>query len=94
MSSNLAGGETAILYIPKFREYGIRVLDGGSGFIEISHCPWCGRILPGTLRENWFKELEARGFDVGDDTIPAELTSDAWWKALPEPLSGEPRENV
>jgi hypothetical protein len=83
MSMNLAGGETAILYVPKFREYGIRVIDGGSGFIVIDYCPWCGKVLPGTLRDAWFREIESRGFEVDDDTIPAELTSDAWWRARP-----------
>ena len=85
MSSNLAGGETAIVYVPKFREYGISVLDGGSGFIVISHCPWCGTTLPRTLRDRWFEEIEARGFEVADGIIPAEFTSDAWWKTLPKP---------
>jgi hypothetical protein len=34
--------ETAISYVPKFREYGISVLDGGSSFIVLRFCPWCG----------------------------------------------------
>jgi hypothetical protein len=80
MSSNLAGGETAIRYLPKFREYGITVLDGGSSFISIHYCPWCGTSLPGSLRDKWFEEIAARGYEV-DDEIPAELNSDAWWKA-------------
>jgi hypothetical protein len=32
-------------------EYGIRVLDGGTSFVVIRHCPWCGAQLakgPGT----------------------------------------------
>ncbi|ADW68817.1 hypothetical protein AciX9_1769 [Granulicella tundricola MP5ACTX9] len=81
MSSNLAGGETAILYVPKFRDYGIPVLDGGGSFIAISHCPWCGQTLPHTLRDRWFTEIEARGFEIGDDNIPVEFATDAWWKA-------------
>lgn len=28
------------------RDNGIRVLDGGSGFIVIEHCPWCGKAFP------------------------------------------------
>jgi hypothetical protein len=68
MSTNLAGEETAILYVPKFREYGILVLDGGSGFIQIDHCPWCGMALPAPLRNEWFNEIEAHGLEVGDDT--------------------------
>ncbi len=35
-------GETAINYIPKFREYGIDVCDGGSSHLIINFCPWCG----------------------------------------------------
>jgi hypothetical protein len=85
MSSNLAGGETAIVYEPKFREYGISVLDGGSSFILINHCPWCGTVLPDTLRVRWFKEVESRGFEVGDQNVPTELTSDAWWNDLSKP---------
>ncbi len=83
MATNLAAGETAILYAPKFREYGIRVLDGGSSFIVIEHCPWCGKTLPGALRDAWFQEIESRGFEIGDEAIPAEFFSDAWWKAQP-----------
>jgi hypothetical protein len=81
MTTNLAGRETAIVYSPKFREYGIPVLDGGSSFIVIGHCPWCGKILPVTLRDEWFNEIESRGFEAGDDSLPTEFTSDAWWRS-------------
>ena len=80
MSSNLAGGETAILYLPKFREYGIAVTDGGSSFIAIHYCPWCGTSLPASLRDKWFEEIASRSYKI-DDEIPAELSSGAWWKA-------------
>lgn len=26
--------------------YGLPVHDGGSSWITISHCPWCGSVLP------------------------------------------------
>jgi hypothetical protein len=80
MQTNLAGGETAVAYVSKFREYGIRVLDGGSSFIAIDHCPWCGKVLPAKLRDAWFEEIEARGFEVDDEAIPAEFTSEALWR--------------
>ena len=38
--------ENNIIYIPKFREFAIPVLDGGSSFIEIGFCPWWGCKLP------------------------------------------------
>jgi hypothetical protein len=81
MSSNLESEEAAICYSPKLREYGIRVLDGGSSFILIHHCPWCGTSLPPSLRTRWFEALEARGIKVGDTTIPEAFNSDAWWKS-------------
>jgi hypothetical protein len=79
MMSNLAGGETAIRYWPKVREYGIPVVDGGDSVILIAHCPWCGESLPKSLREEWFRVLEAKGFEPGDIRIPGELESDEWW---------------
>lgn len=27
-------------------EYGLRIHDGGSSYVVISHCPWCGARLP------------------------------------------------
>ncbi|WP_109506282.1 DUF6980 family protein [Nocardioides speluncae] len=26
-------------------DYGIRIHDGGSGFLVIAYCPWCGQHL-------------------------------------------------
>jgi hypothetical protein len=68
-----------IIYLPKFREYGIQILDGGSSFQEISHCPWCGCQLPLSLRDDWFNELEDLGFDEDSSDIPSKYFSDEWW---------------
>ena len=84
MTTNLAGGETAILYVPQFREYGIRVLDGGSSFIMIEHCPRCGKCLPDVFRDAWFREINSRGFEIDDEGIPTEFLSDVWWRAQPQ----------
>jgi hypothetical protein len=71
--------ETAICYIPKFREYGVRVLDGGSSFIVLRFCPWCGAVLPKSLRDRWFVALEGLGLDPHGDDVPAGFLSDEWW---------------
>ena len=34
-----------LCYIKKDNIYGIIIHDGGNSFIEISHCPWCGKKL-------------------------------------------------
>lgn len=66
-------------YIEKFREYYIDV-DGESMQI-MKYCPWCGKQLPNSLREEWFNELEKLGYDEPfDQNIPIEYTTSAWWK--------------
>jgi hypothetical protein len=38
--------DSIIKYVVAFDEYGIPIHDGGSGFIHIEYCPWCGTKLP------------------------------------------------
>jgi hypothetical protein len=42
--------DNLIYYSAKFDEYGIIIHDGGSSFIVISFCPWCGTKLPESRR--------------------------------------------
>ena len=47
----------------------------------ISFCPWCGSALPASRHEQWREELLRRGFgDPGNEEIPEEFKSDAWWR--------------
>ena len=72
-----------ISYIPKFDEYGIIVHDGGNSSIEIYFCPWCGKELPISKRDEWFDKLEKLGFDnPNNQNIPKEFKSDLWYKKL------------
>jgi len=80
MSDTLTDDETALFYVPKFREYGFAVLDGGSSYIQISFCPWCGRSLPGSLRTELFDELDRRELTMEGPALPVEFLSDEWWK--------------
>ena len=70
--------DVPIVYIPQFNEYGVRILDGGTSFIQLQFCPWCGSKLPESLREAWFAELSKRGIDPADD-VPPEFTDDRWY---------------
>lgn len=73
--------DAVIQYNPKFDEYGIKVLDGGSSVINITHCPFCGRSLPESLRDQWFEELSALGItDPLMQPIPPEYATDEWQK--------------
>jgi hypothetical protein len=64
MNLHLSDGEgAAILFVEKFAEYGIPVLDGpsnspGASYITLIFCPWCGAKLPGSTRDEYFDALE------------------------------------
>ncbi len=64
MNEHLTDGEgAAILFVEKFREYGIHVLDGkgdrpGGSKITLTFCPWCGLKLPASTRDEYFDALE------------------------------------
>jgi hypothetical protein len=66
-------------FIPKFREFGLRVLDGGDSFIGIDFCPWCGQKLPTSLRDEWFDQLEQRGIDPESEEMPSEFKNEGWY---------------
>ena len=72
--------EIPFLYDPKFREYGLRILDGGTSQIPVNYCPWCGKKLPTSLRDKWFAELKALKIDPGADKIPEKYQTDEWYK--------------
>ena len=57
----------------------MRVLDGGSSFIELLYCPWSGDKLPASLRDAWFDALERRGIDPDSDAVPEEFSDDRWY---------------
>ena len=79
MKEHLRGGEVAIEFLGKFREYGISYLDGGSSIQTIRYCPWCGAQLPASLRERWFDEIERLGLEPGDANIPEKYLTERWY---------------
>ncbi|WP_425247065.1 DUF6980 family protein, partial [Streptomyces sp. NEAU-NA10] len=73
--------DALVRFVPKFREYGLIVHDGGTASIRIEFCPWCGARLPESQRDRWFDELEARGIDPWEDEVPAEFEDGRWLEA-------------
>jgi hypothetical protein len=80
MVTFLADPDVPIEYWDKFREYGLRILDGGSAIQQIFYCPWCGAKLPPSLRQEWFDRLEELALEPNDDRVPAEMRSGEWWR--------------
>ena len=69
-------------YSTKFREY---VLVMPQAFQMIDYCPWCGKELPTSLRDEWYEILEnllgevIYELDYTDERIPEEFRDDTWW---------------
>jgi hypothetical protein len=73
--------DVIIVHNIKFDEYGIPIQDGGTSFIKIKHCPWCGSKLPESKRDLWWDTLKNLGFDNPfEQEIPKEFDSDEWYK--------------
>jgi len=75
--------DNPICYIPKFREYGIKLgefwkCETGWEFLHIHFCPWCGTKFAPSLRTEWFDEMDKRGIDVFGE-VPEEFKTDKWW---------------
>ena len=73
--------DTPVIYVRKFDEYGLKIFDGGSSFIEIKFCPWCGERLPESKRDKWFDELEKLGIKYPlTEKVPDKYLTDEWYK--------------
>jgi hypothetical protein len=89
----LEEGKVYISYSPRFRQYAID-LKGSNAVQTINYCPWCGDKLPDQLRNRWFDELEALGFDDPfeqsrtDSNFPEEYNDETWWKFPRSTCSG------
>lgn len=72
--------DTTIFYSDVFDEYGIVFPEDEVSMSLIRFCPWCGKKLPESKREEWFKRLEELGFDAPlfDENIPIEFKSSKW----------------
>jgi hypothetical protein len=68
-----------IVYHEPFDEFGIAVHDGGTSYVLIQHCPWCGAKLPDSQRERWFDALEAIGITSTEAAeVPPEFLTASW----------------
>jgi hypothetical protein len=78
----------SITYSPAFREFYIGIRSASDGIL-IAYCPFTGRALPCSLRDEWFDRIESLGlfpvgavFDWNDPSIPPNFHTEAWWQGL------------
>ena len=60
-------------YSARFDEYAIPIHDGGLSAFRIAHCPFCGRALPPSRRDDWFDAVEAEGVTDALVATPEDL---------------------
>jgi hypothetical protein len=73
--------DSLILYESRFDEYGIIIHDGGTSYVTIAFCPFCGTKLPESKRDLWFDTLEAMGVsDPLEGGVPEEFKTDEWFR--------------
>ena len=71
--------DTVLVYNEPFDEYGIPVRDGGESYVMVTHCPWCGVMLPDSRREAWFDEIDKLGLAAAPfEDIPEKFLTAAW----------------
>ena len=71
-----------LIEVKKYREIGIRGLNGGTSYIDLFFCPWCSARLPSSVRSQWFEELKRRNIDPYGDCIPCEFLDERWYEQL------------
>ncbi|WP_405687834.1 DUF6980 family protein [Streptomyces sp. NBC_00057] len=84
-SDPFACPDALVHFMPRYQEYGLLIHDGGSSYVELLFCPWCGVRLPESQRDRWFDELEERGIDPWEGDIPDAFLSDRWLRGQSEP---------
>lgn len=72
--------DNLFIYNHIMNEYGIIIHDGGSSYIEIKYCPFCGKFLGNSKREEFFELIDKLNLDRDDENFPEEFKSDEWWK--------------
>ena len=81
MAQALVDDDRTVVFVPKFREYGIPINDGGTSYKLIQYCPWCGQQLPSSLRNEWFDKMDEMSIDPADQDAIPEAYRDARWYA-------------
>lgn len=71
MRKSLSMERSLLFYHPVFEEYGIPFSTAeGFSYMTIGYCPWCGKALPLSKREQWLKARQDSHGEVRQE--PAE----------------------
>src|SRR5262245_18838251 len=76
-SALLGSTDQRVYWSPVFNEYGL-ICQPSAEILTIQFCPFCGRKLPDSRRDMWFRRLESTGWKSWDDPIPEHLLVHNW----------------
>ncbi|WP_417512872.1 DUF6980 family protein [Minwuia sp.] len=78
--------QTPFAYNPRWREYGIRMIDWEQPTFEqplrydrIRYSPWCGRRFPKSMKDEWLYEMKRLKIAPDAEAPPWAYDSDVWW---------------
>lgn len=71
--------DVPIAYNAKFREYGMRVLDGGTSVIQLIFCPLCGQRLQRASEWRGSPNWQKRGIEAYEGEVPPKFDDDRWY---------------
>lgn len=63
-----------------YDEYGVILHDGGSSYIVIRFCPFCGHEFPKSKREEYFNLIYNELKITSLNDLSEEFKTDEWWK--------------
>ena len=58
----------------------MKIRDGGTPYIIIEFCPWCGKKLPNSKRNEWFDEIEKLRIEPSSEDIPEKYLTKKWYR--------------
>lgn len=72
--------EDVVIYNEVFDEYCFPLCEDRVSVVILEYCPWCGKKLPKSKREEWFVQLEALGYEnpLYCEDIPKAFKSGEW----------------
>lgn len=85
MRSVLEDPRVPVVYNAVFREYSIPLASPSDAIQQLFYCPWCGALLPASLRIQVFDEVEELNGEEPDDYFdmlrdaPEPFHSGRWW---------------
>jgi hypothetical protein len=70
-----------IKYFSKFDEYYL-TLPRARGVMVLRFCPWCGKKLPDSRRQQWMDEMDKLNIPdpLFSEAIPRVYQSDEWYR--------------